>query len=158
MDLTEEKIWEALKGIKISNPLAFKFSSGITRWLCPPGVAIGFEEFSNRGRVGPLITCWPRLERAQYNLFEGIGTPKHGQMIVSGKVHLWWQEAYVYSLERRSALIRAMENMDKIFPIPRDPEHLDNDVEPYPEDFGRNTSRMVVSVMIESIERWLENN
>jgi len=148
-ELTEEKIWEALKGIKSPRPLEFKFGSGITR--CTPGNAEGCD-YGNHGLFYE-ITVWPH--GYQYALFHGMGAPRH---IRSRRgCFLWLQEEYVYRLEMRSALLRAMEEMDKLFPIPRDPEHLDSDVNPYPEDFGRMTSKMVAQSMAESIESWLRS-
>lgn len=154
MTISEEAIWDAIKEIKVPFTVPVKFSeSGITRWLCPLGIAQGYAEFSNRGACGPEITAWPR--RHEYAFYEGREAPHIWQEY--GHLRLYSQELMIYLQEMKSALNVAVMQLDalRFGPIPRHEGHHKYDNDPYPEDFGNDTEKLTLACMITSIERWL---
>jgi hypothetical protein len=116
--LTESEFkyaWEALKAQgPPACPVRFPCADGVTWWLLPAGIAHGAEWSTN----------------------VAFRTHARVQAATRGPHHLWAQEQMIYLRERSTALARAMEELDKVVPRPRAPEHAVNDPRPYPEDFG----------------------
>lgn len=128
-----EQIWEHRRELHVTQPIMLDFPDGIRYWICPPGFARGYNEFSNRAlTLWPEVTCWPK--KHSYALCFGWNNPT--QIYTRAGSTLWPLELMVYIRERSTALARAMEAMDKIFPIPREKGHKENDTTPFPEDFG----------------------
>lgn len=146
-----EEIIHSLKEFGVVSPMAIAMDGGPMLWYCPPGDAEGSEGQSCRSTFfGISVTMWPKLH--DYIFYEG---QDHGPSYVPrmARHHLWAQEYRVYLLERSTALSRAMEEMDKLLPIPRLDPNTINDPAPYPEDFGifASTNQMAA----EAIEKWL---
>ena len=150
---SEEQIWEHLQKIPVKYPVAIEFSSGITRWLCPPGNAAACD-YTTRGHgFGYEVTVWPKWH--SWTLYEGIGTPRFDLIRTRNGTQLWAQEIMIYRMQMRSQLLQAMEKMDELFPFLRAKGHSLNDNEPiFPEDFGLEITAR--NVMIEAIERWID--
>lgn len=110
---TEERLWEVLRTIKVTSPVPIKFSSGITRWLCPLGMNSQGLEITARGTTRRYVPV-------------GVGNPHW----------LWQQELMIYRWQRSTAIARATQELDKIMPLNRKKEHSANDLKPWPEDFG----------------------
>jgi hypothetical protein len=141
-----ELILRNLKRFDLADPIGILIDSGETLWLCPKGNAEGCHFYDH-------ITAWPKL--SYWVLYSGLDGQHHRTSSAKySRFHLWWQEQYVYLLERRSALNRAIETMDKLFPLPRDKEFL-HDMDPRPEDFG--ATMFTKEVCIEAIEQWLRD-
>jgi hypothetical protein len=148
-----EQIIYSLKGFGVIAPIAIAVDDGTMLWYCPPGNAEGSERDPCRTLpFGITVTMWPRNHI--YGLYEGQEQgPMHTPRL--SRHHLWPQELYVYLQERSTAITRAMEEMDKVFPKPRLPGHDVHDIEPYPEDFGMDY--VGNTAMIEAVENWLHN-
>lgn len=99
--------------------------------LCPPGVAGGFSEFSNRGVPGPEITVWPKTH--SYALWDG--GPNNPRPIIRVKgVRMWNQELAVYFSERKKSIGAMIEELGLSHMLPR-VGGTENLLEPRPEDF-----------------------
>lgn len=106
---------EAWRIVKLAGPFPFPFvfrcEDGVTRWLLPPGNAQGCELAETRSRTLSL-------------LYSGVGS--FFKPVVSHNPHrLFEQEEYVYRLEMRSAVRRAVEQLFKVSALPRCPGHAE---------------------------------
>jgi hypothetical protein len=106
-------------------PFAFRFpcEDGITRHLCPPGNAYQPDDSFTWYGIPFLLWC-------------GGSTRAYSQAGYRGPHRLYEQEEYVYRLEMRDRVKRALEQLFKVNPLPRNPGHAANEVMPFPEDFA----------------------
>lgn len=120
-----------LKALKQNGPITERWTvftdEGIVFEALPMGYALGSTT---------LCTPWTCIPKFQYSaLWAGCGMPRNVIPPKMAAHFLWSQELYVYRRERRSALTRAMEELDKFQPLPRFAHHSPYDPLPMPEDF-----------------------
>jgi hypothetical protein len=130
----------------------------------PPGNAEGSSYLRNRGHPEyGEITCWPNYQH--HPLYVGGVDPDRNitEVVVSG-TRLWNQELSIYLDERRRNVIKALENLHEVKPIPRVGQfrvgqsrmggkktrrtNIYSDVKPHPEDFGSEWKK---------VEKWLRS-
>ncbi len=105
----------------------------------PCGVPEYRDTLNQRGKDGwPEITYWPRENH--YSLYTGgyphsIRSDPH-----SYSVHYWSQEAYVIEKEMREQIMKMLDELDSVRPLPRKKE-VENITQPRPEDFGERWYR-----------------
>lgn len=119
----------------ITEPWVTYTDEGITLTALPLGMAFGsWTPFA-------MITAHPHYQYSA--LFHGVGSPHYLKVPRLAAHHLWEQEWYVYQRERRSAVVRALEQLDrapfmrrKSESEKRDYPFMDVDNEPHAEDFA----------------------
>jgi hypothetical protein len=150
-----KKILAVLREFGVTNEVVIPTTEGPTFRYIPAGMAEWANHNPCRSAIGfgcdIEITCWPKYSYWALNVGEG----NHHTIPIWAAHRLWQQEQYVYYLETRTALQRAMIELDKLAPLPRLPGRDVNDVDPYPEDFGQD--RMVNALCAEAIENWLRS-
>lgn len=153
-----ERILHTLREFGVVDVMGIPLEEGITLWYIPAGNAAWSTSDACHGSLYfgynlTAITYWPKPHI--YALCDGQGD--RNPIPYHARHHLWNQELYVYILERDTALKRAIQKLDELFPIPRLPGHPVDDIDPYPEDFGSGVTKKVNQICIEAIEGWLRS-
>ncbi len=128
-----------LQAVKLTGPIQERWwaetDEGILLEAFPMGYAFGSYDWRN------LITVFPKMGYSA--LFQGIGMPHRVREAEMSGRRLWEQEEYVYRLEMRDAMRRAIERLETGAYFPRKNEYLAgrlqtsviSDPLPHPEDF-----------------------
>ncbi|MDP9159480.1 MAG: hypothetical protein M3O09_04530 [Acidobacteriota bacterium] len=72
----------------------------------------------------------------------GAGMKSHGASLRARRGFLWPIEEFVYAHERSRIIGEMLQELHNSSFLPRDKEHLDNDVSPFIEDFGKALDRV----------------